>query len=83
MQGTRKKSLEQIIYGNYLIAMAVFRIRDILIRIRILGSVHWITDPDPYPDTALFGSGFQEKKIVLFPKVFCSFLAVGRRNISL
>jgi hypothetical protein len=27
----------------------VFRIRDIFIRIRILGSVHWITDPDPGP----------------------------------
>ncbi len=34
----------------------VFRIRDILIRIRILGSVHWITDPDP----ALFGSVFKD-----------------------
>jgi hypothetical protein len=34
----------------------VFRIRDILIRIRILGSKDWITDPDP--DPALFGSVF-------------------------
>ncbi len=25
----------------------VFRIRDILMRIWILGSEHWITDPDP------------------------------------
>jgi hypothetical protein len=25
----------------------VFRIRDILIRIRVLGSVHWITESDP------------------------------------
>ncbi len=42
-----------------------FRIRDILIRIRILGSVHWITDPDP----ALFGSVFQDgnnQKITFF-----------------
>jgi hypothetical protein len=30
---------------------AVFRIRDILIRIKILGSVHWIPDPN----AALFG----------------------------
>jgi hypothetical protein len=39
---------------------AVFRIRDILIRIRIriLGSVHWITDPDP--DSSLFGIGFSD-----------------------
>jgi hypothetical protein len=43
---------------------ALFRIRDILIRIRILGSARWITDPDPNlapdrdpaPDTALHGS---------------------------
>jgi hypothetical protein len=56
--------------------MALFRIRDILIQIRILGvgSVHWITDPDPYPDTALFGSGFQDKKIVLLPSFFAYFL---------
>ncbi len=27
---------------------SVFRIRDILIRIRNLGSLHWITDPDPF-----------------------------------
>jgi hypothetical protein len=65
--------------------MAVYRISDILIQIRILGvgSVHWITDPDPYPDTALFGSGFQDKKIVFVTKFFCLFLALGRRNISL
>jgi hypothetical protein len=35
---------------------AVFRICDILIRIRFLGSVHLITDPDP----GLFNSGFQD-----------------------
>ncbi len=34
---------------------AVFRILDIFIRIRILGSVLWITEPDP----ALFGN-FQD-----------------------
>jgi hypothetical protein len=38
----------------------VFRIRDILIRIQIVGSVHWITDPDPDPDPALFVNGFQD-----------------------
>jgi hypothetical protein len=27
--------------------LAVFRICDVYIRIRILGSVHWIMDPDP------------------------------------
>ena len=35
---------------------SVFRIRDILIRIRIIGSVYWITDQDP----ALFGSGLKD-----------------------
>ncbi len=35
---------------------AVFRIRDILRRIRILGSVHWVPDSNP----ALSVSGFQE-----------------------
>jgi hypothetical protein len=40
------------------------RIRDILVRIRILGSVHLITDPDP----ALFVSEFQDtnKNFVFF-----------------
>jgi hypothetical protein len=43
---------------------------DIFIRIRILGSIHWITDPDP----ALFASGFQEtnKK-----KFLCLLLTLG------
>jgi len=37
---------------------SVFRIRDILIRTRILGSVQWITDPvlDTDPDPVLFVS---------------------------
>ncbi len=42
-----------------------FRIRDIMIRIRLLGSVHWITDPNP----ALFCSVFQDgnnQKITFF-----------------
>ncbi len=46
----------------------MFRIRGILRRIQILGSVHWITDPDPAldptpapdPDPALFVSGLQD-----------------------
>ncbi len=41
----------------------LFRILDILRRIRILGSVHWVhwvTDP------ALFGSGFQDAKKIIF-----------------
>jgi hypothetical protein len=39
-----------------------FRIHDILIRILIFGSAHWITDMDPIsvPDPALFGSVFQD-----------------------
>jgi hypothetical protein len=37
---------------------AVFRVLDILRLIRILGSVHWITNPDP--DPALFVSGFRD-----------------------
>jgi hypothetical protein len=44
------------------IPIPLFRSRDILIRIRILGSAHWITDLDPDPDPALFGSGFQVAK---------------------
>ena len=46
--------------------------RDILIRIRILGSVLWITEPD----TALFGSDFQDANKIFF-KFFCLFLSVG------
>jgi hypothetical protein len=42
--------------------VAVFRIRDIWIRIQILGSVHWVADPDldPASGHALFFSGFQD-----------------------
>jgi hypothetical protein len=36
---------------------AVFRICDILIRIRILGSILWITNPDPWNRTLDSGSG--------------------------
>ncbi len=39
---------------------AVFWIFDILRRIRILRSVHWITDPAPDSDPALFFSGFRD-----------------------
>jgi hypothetical protein len=44
------------------------------IRIRIIGSVFWIMDPDP----AHFGSGFQDvnKKLVC-SKFFCLFLNLG------
>jgi hypothetical protein len=49
----------------------LFRIRDMLRRRRILGFVHWITDPDPGP--ALFVFGCQDvKKFV----VFFSFLLI-------
>ncbi len=45
-----------------------------LIRIRILGSIHRITDPD----SSLFGSGFQDanKKNFFSLRFFCFFLAV-------
>ncbi len=43
-----------------IIQVAVFRIRDILRRIRILGSVHSLTDPVPVPDLAFFVTGFQD-----------------------
>jgi hypothetical protein len=48
---------------------ALFRIRDILvrIRIRILGSVHLIMDPEP--DPVLFVNDFQDdanKKLICF-----------------
>jgi hypothetical protein len=38
----------------------VFRIREILTRIWSQGSYHWITDPVPNPDPALFFSNFQD-----------------------
>jgi hypothetical protein len=57
--------------------LTLFRISDILIRIRILGSVHWITDPES--DPALFDGGFQmpTKNGVLKKDLFCLFLTVG------
>jgi hypothetical protein len=63
----------------------VFRIRDILKRILIVGSEHLITDPDLDPGPALapslFVSGFQKtnKIYVLFFKFF--FLITYCRNI--
>ncbi len=55
---------------------AVFRIRVILIRIRIFGYIIWITDPDP--DPALFDSIFQDaNKNEFFSKLFCLILTVG------
>jgi hypothetical protein len=52
----------QRIRGFKILIQAVFRIRDILIliQIRIPGSVHLITDPDPAPDPARFVSGYKE-----------------------
>ncbi len=43
------------VFGNRCVPLlpAVFRIRDILRRIRILGSIHWITYPDLDPDPAI------------------------------
>ncbi len=61
----------------------MFRIRDILRRVRILGSGHSITDPDPAsdPDPALFVSGFQEtNKKKNF--VFCSGLLLTEVTVS-
>jgi hypothetical protein len=50
---------------------AAFRIRDVLIWFQILGSVHWITDPDP----ALFSGGFLRviTKICYCFKPFCAY----------
>jgi hypothetical protein len=47
---------------------------DFLRRIRILGSVHWITDPDP--DPALFDSGFKDahKKYLFLLITFCRYV---------
>ncbi len=52
---------------------AVFRILDILVRIRILRSVHLISGPDP----AFFVSDFQDGNKKSFFKFFCFFLSVG------
>ncbi len=58
----------------------VFRIRDILVRIRILGSVPWLTDPDVdriWPRILLFSSvtfKLPTKNIyMLFEGIFTSF----------
>jgi hypothetical protein len=50
----------------------VFQICGYLRRIRILGSVHWIADPDLdlNPDHALFGSGTYCRYIYMITSVF-------------
>jgi hypothetical protein len=56
----------------FFLPKSVSRIRDILKRIRILGSVHWITGPDPAsdpapaPDPALFLAGFDMPSKITF-----------------
>ncbi len=53
---------------------AMFRFRDILVRIRNLESVHLITDPDP----ALYVSDLNmPTKISFFSNLFCLLLSVG------
>jgi hypothetical protein len=49
---------------------SVFRIRDILRRRRILGSVHSIADPGSDPNPANFLSGFRDDKKMSFLQVF-------------
>jgi hypothetical protein len=53
----------------------VFLIRDILIRIWILGFVHRFKDPDP--DTGHFDSGFQDAKKKKFFLLFLSISTLG------
>jgi hypothetical protein len=65
-------SSETMIRYRYL--FPVFRIRDVLIWIRILGSVHCITDPYP----ALYASGFQKPtKNNFFLKFSCLSFTLG------
>jgi hypothetical protein len=74
--------MKRNLFQNIAISQAVFRIRDIVRRIRILGSVHWIRDrdldldldPGSAPDPSLFVSGFHETNEVLFSKVFFLFI---------
>jgi hypothetical protein len=60
----------------------VYWIRDILRRIRILGTGHWITDPDPTP--ALFVSGFKmaRKKVFLLSVLLGSHTLVFKEVIK-
>ncbi len=62
--------------ADLILLPAVFRISEILIRIRILGSVLWISDPDLDPEPALLGSGFRDasKQRVYFLSFYCLFL---------
>jgi hypothetical protein len=50
----RPKRMEESKFIVSLFLLSVFRIRGVLIRVRILRSVHWITDP------ATCFSGFQD-----------------------
>jgi hypothetical protein len=57
----------------------MYRIHDILVRIRICGS-YPLTDPDPDPalDPVLFVSDLQDaNKKLFFPKFFCLLLFEG------
>jgi hypothetical protein len=57
-RATQSGQLSGVDKARFTYIIPVFRTYDILRRIRMLGSVHWITDPDPGP--ALFVSDFQE-----------------------
>ncbi len=59
----------------YITLKSLFRIRDILVRVLILRSVHLITDSDP--DSALFVNDFQDANTKwVFSNLFCLLLSV-------
>ncbi len=67
-------------YGAVSAFKAVFRVRDSLKRIRILGSVHWITDPDPAPSSGA-GTVFSPTgKILPQPSNIRRMIDTGKTN---
>jgi hypothetical protein len=60
------------------ILVAMFQIRDILILIRTLGSVHWISEQDP----AFIVSGFQDaNKYFHFIFSFCRYINISLHSL--
>jgi hypothetical protein len=54
LNGELLESLEDLLLIRSTSLVAVFRIRNVFVRIRIRGSIPIITDPDPAPDPPLY-----------------------------
>ncbi len=78
-------NLNKTPHKNYWYYLSVFRIHWIFSRIRILGSVHWITNPALDPDSASFCQRISrcQQKLCFLSWVFCLLIKVPTLQVHL